>query len=181
MATKTRKHRGSNRSKTAKTAKARNYSKIEHHHLLLRMEMKRCPAENNKAEAKELIYRIIRDIKMKLLDTPKVYYVKRPFYNEGLTAISPIQTSHIAFHFWRNPDPVIIKSENGKCLLEFDIYTCGSLSSHQLRHILHHLTAYGPTRTDLTVLNRKWSLSIDRHMHWDEKHGPWAEWVNAIA
>ena len=179
----TRKQRAGAKRRRSKTAKvARNYSKVEHHHLLLRMEMRRCPTEKDKAEARDLIYKIIRDIKMKLLDTPKVYYVKRPFYNEGLTAISPIQTSHIAFHFWKNPEPVILKSANGRCLLEFDIYTCGSLSGQQIRQILHHLTTYGPTRADVTVLNRKWSLSIDRHMHWNEDKDllHWTEWVDTI-
>lgn len=142
------------------------------------MEMKRCPTEADKAEASDLIHKIIRDIGMKLLDAPHVYYVKRPFYNEGLTAIAPIQTSHIAFHFWRNPEPAILKSRESRCLLEFDIYTCGSLSPAAIRRVLHHLTIYHPTRADVTVLNRKWSLTIDRHMHWSADEGrPWSTWI----
>jgi hypothetical protein len=38
--------------------------------------------------------------------------------NKGLTAIVMIETSHIAFHIWDESDP---------SLLQFDLYTCGSL------------------------------------------------------
>ncbi len=159
-----------------------SYKDIEHHHLLLRMEMKKCPAETDKEKAEKLINTIVKDINMNLLDKPKVYYVKKPFYNEGLTAIAPIQTSHIAFHFWKNPEPVILKSQGSKCLLEFDIYTCGSLSDIQIQRVLHHLTTYEPTRVDATVLNRKWSLTIDRHLHWSaESDQSWVKWLDSIA
>ncbi len=97
---------------------------------------------------------------MKLLYTPSVYYVLRPQYNKGLTAIAPIQTSHIAFHFWKNPDPAILKSAGSRCLLEFDIYTCGALSLTNIRHVLHHLSVFGLTRIDATVLNRKSSPAL---------------------
>ena len=151
---------------------------IQHHHLLLRMEMKQCPSSEDKEEAGRLLQQIIRDIRMKALDIPRIYYVKRPYYNEGLTAIMPIQTSHIASHFWRNPDPVILKSTESRCLLEFDIYTCGSLTTHQIQKVLHHLTSYQPTRLDATLLNRKWSLAIDRHWHWSADEGlPWTSWI----
>jgi len=163
-----------------KSRKFHNKS-IQHHHLLLRMEMRDCPAAKDAKEAEILIRRIVNDIRMKMLDKPHVYYVKRPAYNEGLTAIVPIQTSHIAFHFWKRPETKILKSPKSRCLLEFDLYTCGALSGHQLRHVLHHLSHYGPTHVDLTVLNRKWSLSIDRHLKWSDQEGlSWAKWVDSI-
>lgn len=158
-----------------------SFKDVEHHHLLLRMEMKKCPSESDKEKAENLIHTIVKDINMNLLDKPKVYYVKKPFYNEGLTAIAPIQTSHIAFHFWRNPEPIILKSTGSRCLLEFDIYTCGSLSTAQIQKILHHLTVYEPTRVDATVLNRKWSLTIDRHLHWSsDLDQSWVDWIASI-
>jgi S-adenosylmethionine/arginine decarboxylase-like enzyme len=154
---------------------------IQHHHMLLRMEMKRCPQEDQRKEAEELIYKIVRDIGMKLLDKPHVYYVQRPVYNEGMTAIAPIQTSHIAFHFWKNPERRILKSAESRCLLEFDIYTCGTLSAADIRQTLHHLTAYQPTHVDMTILNRKWSLAIERHERWSTDYGtPWVSWVESL-
>ncbi len=170
-------HKKQNRTKKAQ----HNFSAIQHHHFLLRMEMKTCPSAADKQDAGRLLQRIIRDIHMKSLDTPRIYYVKRTFYNEGLTAIMPIQTSHIAFHFWRNPDPVILKSRGSRCLLEFDIYTCGSLNTRQIQKVLHHLTHYQPTRMDATILNRKWSLAIEKHWHWSaDEDQPWTKWVDSM-
>jgi S-adenosylmethionine/arginine decarboxylase-like enzyme len=154
--------------------------KIEHHHLLLRMETKKCPGPEDKEKAELLITHIIRDIGMNLLGKPHVYYVKVPKYNEGLTAIAPIQTSHIAFHFWKNPDPKILKNASSNCLLEFDIYTCGKLTSINIKHIMHHLTIFEPTHADITLLNRKWSLTVDNHMKWDSSAMiPWTKWLDS--
>ena len=119
---------------------------------------------------------------MKLLATPHVYYVSLPKYNEGLTAIAPIQTSHIAFHFWKNPDSNILHQSESRCLLEFDIYTCGNLSIRQIHTILHHLTVYKPTHVDINLLNRMVSLKMDRQMHWDNKQTlAWPKWLHSSA
>jgi S-adenosylmethionine/arginine decarboxylase-like enzyme len=164
-----------------KTRKAPpNSDKIEHHHLLLRLETHLCPGPQDKVLAEKLITKIIKDIKMKLLGAPRVYYVHSPKYNEGLTAIAPIQTSHIAFHFWKNPDPKILRNNQSNCLLEFDIYTCGKMTIKNIKTILHHLTLFHPTHADITLLNRKWSLTVDRHMKWDSKTSPsWAKWLES--
>jgi S-adenosylmethionine/arginine decarboxylase-like enzyme len=178
MATRRQKRRASRQRQTRR----RNYSAIQHHHLLLRMETRLCPGPADKAAAGALIHRIIHDIGMKPLDRPHVYYVTLPHYNEGLTAIMPIQTSHIAFHFWKQPEPAILKSRGSRCLLEFDIYTCGSLNSQQIQKVLRHLSVFGPTRVDATVINRKWSMTVDRHMHWSADDGEaWNHWVSRLA
>ena len=160
--------------------KTRKNRSIQHHHLLLRMEMKTCPEETDKESASLLIEHIIHDLHMRLLDKPHVYYVKVPKYNEGLTAISPIQTSHIAFHFWKNPEKSILHQPESKCLLQFDIYTCGTLTIHQIQKVMHHLTCYKPTHVDINLLNRQWSLKIDRQLHWNSTHRhSWAEWLDS--
>lgn len=163
------------------TSKSRTRkNRIQHHHLLLRMETKRCPLEDQKEEAKELVNRIIQDIGMNPLGDTRVFYVKTPKYNEGLTALCPIQTSHIAFHFWRNPDKEILQNTQSNCLLEFDLYTCGSLSQKQIAKILHHLTLFQPTHVNATLLNRNRSLVVERQMIWDSTldNLSWAQWVN---
>ena len=155
---------------------------IQHHHLLLRMELETCPKEHQKAEAEQLIQKIIRDLDMHLLAKPHVYYVTVPHYNEGLTAIAPIQTSHIAFHFWNTPDSNILHQENSRCLLEFDIYTCGNLTIRQIHTILHHLSKYKPTHVDINLLNRMVSLKMDRQMHWDTSQTlSWSKWLESSA
>lgn len=154
--------------------------KIQHHHFLLRMETKTCPLETDKDDARNLISYIIRDIGMKMLAAPHVYYVKYPRYNEGLTGIAPIETSHIAFHFWKSPDKKILHNLDSKCLLQFDIYTCGSLNLKQIQKVLHHLTRFNPTHVNATLLNRNYSLTIERQLLWDAAEKDWEDWIELI-
>jgi S-adenosylmethionine/arginine decarboxylase-like enzyme len=163
----------------AKTRKIKKtHPDIEHHHLLLRLETTRCPGPEDKAEAETLIRNIVKDIHMKLLAKPHVYYAKVPKYNEGLTAIAPIETSHIAFHFWTKPDNQILLNTSSRCLLQFDVYTCGTLSMKQAKSILHHLTHYGPHHMNLTILNRNRGLSTEASFLWDSaKDQPWPHWL----
>jgi S-adenosylmethionine/arginine decarboxylase-like enzyme len=144
------------------------------------MELQSCPTELDKEKVSHMIDSIIHDIGMKSLASPHVYYMKYPRFNEGLTGIAPIETSHIAFHFWTRPDPKILHTAKSKCLLEFDIYTCGTLTTRQVGRVLHHLTTYRPTYADITILNRNWGLTIDRHMHWscEQNDLSWVEWLN---
>jgi len=179
MVIKTR--RASRANKANKTRKAnRPSSKIEHHHMLLRLELESCPAKTDKESVKQMIARIIKDINMKNLAAPDVYYMEYPKYNEGLTGIAPIETSHIAFHFWTRPDPRTLHTSNSNCLLQLDIYTCGSLSQRNVAKVLHHLTKFSPVYADVTILNRNLGLSIDRHMHWNSQKNAlsWAQWLS---
>jgi len=169
------------KSRSAKGSSRKETLKIQHHHFLLRMETKKCPDKNQKSEAKALVKHILKDINMKLLGDPRVFYVDIPHYNEGLTALAPIQTSHIAFHFWKNPDPSILQNKESQCLLQFDLYTCGTLSLKQLQRILHHLTVYQPTHVNASLLNRNYDMTLERQLLWDCDKGHWAEWVDEIA
>jgi S-adenosylmethionine/arginine decarboxylase-like enzyme len=146
------------------------------------MELETCPGETQKEEAVELIQKIVKDLNMKLLAKPNVYYVVIPKYNEGLTAIAPIETSHIAFHFWKNPDHNTLHQPSSRCLLEFDVYTCGTMSLRQIHTILHHLTRYTPTHVDINLLNRMVSLKMERMLHWNKEHTQtWAQWLDSSA
>jgi S-adenosylmethionine/arginine decarboxylase-like enzyme len=174
-----RQTRKAKRQQTKKSRANRPSTKIQHHHLLLRLELETCPKKEDKEKIENLIQHIIDDIQMKSLAPPRVYYVEYPKYNEGLTGIAPIETSHIAFHFWTRPDKRILHTSKSNCLLEFDIYTCGSLTQRNIAHVLHHLTQFKPTYADITVLNRNWGLTIERHMHWDMNSNArsWANWL----
>jgi S-adenosylmethionine/arginine decarboxylase-like enzyme len=126
------------------------------------------------------VKKLISDIKMEPLDEPHIYYMARPVFNEGLTAITPIKTSHVAFHFWKYPSEKILHNPRSKCLLQFDIYTCGNLSREQIRHVLHLLTAYRPCHANMTLLNRKYSMTVDKVANWDLDTEPWSEWIHRI-
>jgi S-adenosylmethionine/arginine decarboxylase-like enzyme len=146
----------------------------------MRMELETCPQETDKEKVQHMIQQIIKDINMKSLASPHVYYMKYPRFNEGLTGIAPIETSHIAFHFWNRPDPRILRTGSSNCLLEFDVYTCGTLNIPQVKRILHHLTQFSPYHVNITLLNRNWGLTIDRHLKWDSADGAtWNEWLES--
>jgi S-adenosylmethionine/arginine decarboxylase-like enzyme len=178
--TSTLKRRNKQTTKTRRLNKPSK--KIQHHHMLLRMELQHCPEKKDKDEIAKLVQTIIDDIQMKSLAAPHVYYVEYPKYNEGLTGIAPIETSHIAFHFWTRPDRKILHCKKSKCLLEFDIYTCGSLTQRNVGRVLHHLSVFGPTYADITILNRNMGLTIDRHIHWNSEQSvtKWSNWLDIV-
>ena len=166
-----------NQNKTRKNKK-NSHPPIEHHHLLLRVETAICPLQQDKAKMEQMIHEIVGDIKMAPLGHTQVYYVDKPRFNEGLTAVQVIQTSHIAFHFWKNPEQNLLKSSKSNCLLQMDVYTCVKLTSKQIGIILHALSRFNPTHADVTLLNRKWSLIVDKHDRWDEDAKcSWSQWI----
>ena len=147
---------------------------------MLRAELESCPTKFEKDDASNMIKNIVKDIDMKLLAEPHVYFVEYPRYNEGLTAIAPIETSHIAFHFWTRPDVKILHNDQSKSLLQFDVYTCGTLSVGEIKKILKHITPFVPTHCDVTILNRIWDLSVNKHLTWDiEKDMSWNDWLKS--
>jgi hypothetical protein len=52
-------------------------------------------------------------------------------------------------------------------LIQFDIYTCGNLTKNDAKIILENLSIYIPTRIDLDILDRKKSLKLKYHSHWN--------------
>lgn len=73
-------------------------------------------------EAVEFLANLVKRIDMKIIKGPFASYVDAPG-NKGLTAIVMIETSHIAFHIWDEPNPGV---------LQFDLYTCGSLNKEDV-------------------------------------------------
>lgn len=166
----------SEKRRTRKNKKS--HPPIEHHHLLMRIETSTCPLEKDKDKMGELIREIVNDVSMVPLGPHQVFYMKEPKYNEGLTAIQTIQTSHIAFHFWKNPDKNILQSKRSNCLLQMDVYTCGKLTVKQISIILNALARFDPTHADITLLNRRWSLRIEKQDNWKcEDNKSWAQWI----
>jgi S-adenosylmethionine/arginine decarboxylase-like enzyme len=88
---------------------------IFHKHLLVNAKVHN--PMRSEEEAIDFLTRLVERIDMKIIKGPFAAYVDKPG-NEGLTAIVMIETSHIAFHIWDAQDP---------SLLQFDLYTCGSL------------------------------------------------------
>ena len=87
-----------------------------HKHLLINAKVHNPMASEQ--EAIDFLTHFVDRINMKIIKGPFASYVDKPG-NRGLTAIVMIETSHIAFHIWDENDP---------SLVQFDLYTCGSLN-----------------------------------------------------
>jgi S-adenosylmethionine/arginine decarboxylase-like enzyme len=98
---------------------------IFHKHLLVNAKVNN-PIQNED-EAIDFLTRLVSEIDMKIIKGPFAHYVDKPG-NKGLTAIVMIETSHIAFHIWDEQEPG---------MLQFDLYTCGSLDVEKALSILN--------------------------------------------
>jgi S-adenosylmethionine/arginine decarboxylase-like enzyme len=151
---------------------------IQHHHLIVRCETEDCPRSSDRQRMQSIIDGLIADIDMKHLAPTNIYYMKKPSINEGMTAITPIETSHVSFHFWKHPDRSILHNKRSRCLLQMDVYTCGSLTHEHLKKVLAALETFKPRHVNLTLLNRLYGLSIERAEHWDATTGgSFATWL----
>lgn len=151
---------------------------IQHHHLLLRLETVDCPLKDDMERMKNKINKIVKDIEMKPLSKVQTYYMETPKFNQGMTGLVVIQTSHLTFHFWKNPDSSILHNPHSKCLLQADIYTCSKLSGHQIATVLKELEDYKITHADINLLNRKKTLHMDLVETWDmADKEPWLDWI----
>lgn len=97
---------------------------IYHKHLLVNAKVTN--PMNTEEQGIEFLKFLVDQINMKIIKGPFASYVDAEG-NKGLTAIVMIETSHIAFHIWDEPNPG---------LLQFDLYTCGSLDLEKTKAIL---------------------------------------------
>lgn len=97
---------------------------IYHKHLLLNAKIKK--PMRYEEQAIDFLNTLVSSIGMKVIKGPFASYVDKEG-NKGLTAIVMIETSHIAFHIWDEKDPA---------LLQFDLYTCGSLDTDKVMYML---------------------------------------------
>ena len=97
---------------------------IYHKHLLVNAKVTN--PMNTEEQGIEFLRFLVDQINMKIIKGPFASYVDAEG-NKGLTAIVMIETSHIAFHIWDEPNPG---------LLQFDLYTCGSLDLEKTKAIL---------------------------------------------
>jgi S-adenosylmethionine/arginine decarboxylase-like enzyme len=95
-----------------------------HKHLLVNAKVTN--PMNTEEQGIEFLKFLVDQINMKIIKGPFASYVDAEG-NKGLTAVVMIETSHIAFHIWDEPNPG---------LLQFDLYTCGSLDLNKAISIL---------------------------------------------
>ena len=95
-------------------------SLLVHKHLIIRAEASRPPTDEEQLQ--NWMREFIESINMKVFMGPYVKYCNMPG-NRGITAISIIETSHIAMHIWDEPKPA---------LMQFDVYSCGEFNVKEI-------------------------------------------------
>lgn len=124
---------------------------LEHKHLIIRAELKNPPkcAEAIQDWMKVLVERI----GMKILMGPYAVYSDM-VGNRGLTAVTIIETSHIAMHVWDEVEPA---------LMQLDVYTCSKLN---IDDVFAALQDFDPHHVEYKYIDREHDLTlIDKGIH----------------
>jgi S-adenosylmethionine/arginine decarboxylase-like enzyme len=118
---------------------------LEHKHLIIRAELKNPP---KCAEAIQDWMKLLVDkIGMKILMGPYAVYSDMEG-NQGLTAVTIIETSHIAMHVWDEVDPA---------LMQLDVYTCSKLN---VDDVFLALSDFMPVNVEFKYIDREHDLTL---------------------
>ena len=115
-----------------------------HKHLIIRAECTNPPKDVD--YLKTWMEYFIKFIDMKVMLGPYVAYCDKPG-NRGITAISVIETSHIAMHVWDEPVPA---------LMQLDIYSCSEFNPYLISDKLKK--DFAVSKLDYKFLNRETGL-----------------------
>lgn len=123
---------------------------LEHKHLIVRAELNNPPrdATNIKLWMKHLVDKI----GMKILMGPYAVYSDMEG-NAGLTAVTIIETSHIALHVWDEVNPA---------LMQLDVYTCSTLD---INDVFSAIEFWDPTKIEYKYIDREHDLTLLDHNH----------------
>jgi S-adenosylmethionine/arginine decarboxylase-like enzyme len=125
---------------------------LEHKHLIVRAELKNPPKSTT--DINTWMSELVDTIGMNILMGPYSVYSDM-VGNRGLTAVTIIETSHIALHVWDEVEPA---------LMQLDIYTCSSLD---IEEVFEAITQWEPTKVEYKFIDRENSLMlIDQHIYW---------------
>ena len=118
---------------------------LEHKHLIIRAEL------NNPPKCVEAIQDWMRSlvdtIGMKILMGPYAVYSDM-IGNQGLTAVTIIETSHIAMHVWDEVDPG---------LMQLDVYTCSTLD---IDDVFKAIQVFEPVSVEYKYIDRENELTL---------------------
>jgi S-adenosylmethionine/arginine decarboxylase-like enzyme len=118
---------------------------LEHKHLIVRAEL------NNPPQCAEAIQdwmkTLVDKIGMKILMGPYAVYSDM-VGNRGLTAVTIIETSHIAMHVWDEVSPA---------LMQLDVYTCSALNTAD---VFAALEDFDPRHVEFTYIDREHNLTL---------------------
>jgi len=96
--------------------------------------------------------RLVDKIGMNILMGPYAVYSDMEG-NQGLTAVTIIETSHIALHVWDEAEPA---------LMQLDVYTCSSLD---INDVFSAIQEWDPTKIEYKYIDREHGLTLLDHKH----------------
>lgn len=118
---------------------------LEHKHLIVRAELTSPP---QCTAAIELWMKdLVQAIDMKILMGPYSVYSDM-VGNRGLTAVTIIETSHIALHVWDECEPA---------LAQLDVYTCSALD---VGDVFKAIESWSPSRVEYKYIDREHNLTL---------------------
>ena len=123
---------------------------LEHKHLIVRAELNNPPRCTTAIEA--WMRKLVEAIDMKILMGPYAVYSDMEG-NRGLTAVTIIETSHIALHVWDEVNPA---------LMQLDVYTCSTLD---INDVFSAIQFWDPTKIEYKYIDREHDLTLLDHSH----------------
>jgi S-adenosylmethionine/arginine decarboxylase-like enzyme len=118
---------------------------LEHKHLIVRAELNNPPQCTTAIEA--WMRKLVEAIDMKILMGPYSVYSDM-VGNRGLTAVTIIETSHIALHVWDECEPA---------LAQLDVYTCSALNTDD---VFEAMKEWNPTQVEYKYIDREHGLTL---------------------
>jgi S-adenosylmethionine/arginine decarboxylase-like enzyme len=90
---------------------------------------------------------LVDKIGMKILMGPYAVY-SNMVGNRGLTAVTIIETSHIAMHVWDEETPAV---------MQLDVYTCSTLDIYD---VFEMLETFDPQKITYKYLDRDYNIAV---------------------
>ena len=118
---------------------------LEHKHLIVRAELNNPPY--SVYDIKEWMEKLVKQIDMNILMGPYAVYSDMEG-NKGLTAVTIIETSHIALHVWDEVEPA---------LMQLDVYTCSKLN---IEDVFEAIKEFEPVKVEYKYIDREFDLTL---------------------
>ena len=118
---------------------------LKHKHLLVRAEVLEPPKDLKTTRI--WLKKLINDIDMKILGGPYLKYCDN-IGNRGLTAVTIIETSHIAMHVWDEDNPALV---------QLDVYSCKDLDEEI---VFSYLYKFKPVRMSYRYFDRETNFKL---------------------
>ncbi len=118
---------------------------LEHKHLIVRAELNNPPKCTSAIDL--WMRKLVDTIDMKILMGPYSVYSDM-VGNQGLTAVTIIETSHIAMHVWDEVEPA---------LMQLDVYTCSTLN---VDDVFEAIKQFDPVTVEYKYIDREHDLTL---------------------